>query len=66
MIFAATSEVLLWKFLYSIDNRNFRRFSKLDKKTAIGFERVDSDFKIIKRDISEIKDHIININKKLK
>jgi len=55
MIFVAGSEILLWKFLF-----------KIDKKTAIGFEKIKGDFKIIKKDVSEIKDNIIQINKKLK
>lgn len=72
-IFVATSEILLWKFLFSMDNKNIDRFSKLDKKTAIGFEKVKSDFKLvnnrlgnIEKNINEIKDNIININDKLK
>lgn len=54
-LFVAGSEILLWRNLFAVD-----------KGAAVGFERVRSDFKIIKKDIKDIKDNIININKKLK
>ena len=43
----ATSEVLLWKKLFSID-----------KKTAVGFVRVSKDFEVIRSDLSFIKEEI--------
>ena len=43
-IFIATSEILLWRTLFSID-----------KKTAIGFEKVKSGFDKIDYQLNEIK-----------
>jgi len=54
-LFVAGSEILLWKSLFGID-----------KKSAVSFEKVNSNIKEIKNDIREIKDNIININKKIK
>ncbi|MFH1607895.1 MAG: hypothetical protein ABIA78_02065 [archaeon] len=43
-LFIATSEILLWKALFSVD-----------KKTAIGFEKVKSRFDKIDYQLKEIK-----------
>ncbi len=43
-IFVATSEILLWKTMFSVD-----------KKTAIGFEKVKSRFDKIDYQLNEIK-----------
>ena len=43
-IFVATSEILLWKTMFSVD-----------KKTAIGFEKVKSRFDKIDHQLNEIK-----------
>jgi len=43
-IFIATSEILLWKTIFSID-----------KKTALGFEKVKSRFDKIDYQLNEIK-----------
>jgi len=59
MIFVACSEILLWKFLFSFD-----------KRTAVGFEKVRSDLKVmdnkfenrlrnIENNLGEIKDKLI-------
>lgn len=80
VIFVATSEILLWKALFAFDKRNATRLFFIDKKTAVGFERIKlgfekvrSDFKEVNNklknieiDVGDIKDNIININKKLK
>ena len=54
-LFVAVSELMLWKFLF-----------KIDKNTSVRFVKVKGDFNIIKKDIRDIKENIININKKLK
>lgn len=61
-LFVAGSEILLWRALFSVD-----------KRTAVGFERVKLDFERINdklgnigKGINEIKNNIVNINKKLK
>jgi len=50
-IFVATSELLLWKALFSID-----------KKTAIGFEKMKNDLKNFRSDIGN---KLSNINNNL-
>ena len=54
MIFVASSEILLWKFLF-----------KMDKKTSVGFEKVRSDFKITNNKLENIEDNMKNINNNL-
>ena len=73
VIFVASSEILLWKTLFTFDKKSVARLSSIDKRTSIGFERVKLDFErvndklqSIKNDINEIKSNIIGINKKLK
>jgi len=52
--FVGASEILLWKALFQID-----------KRTAIGFEKVSSDFKIMRNDLEnkhrEIKKELLEI-----
>ena len=62
MIFVANSGILLWKFLFN-----------LDKKTAVGFEKVRNHIGDIKRDVGDInsrfgriEEALNKINKKLK
>ncbi len=47
----AASELLLWKTLFSMDNKLSQKISNIDKKTALGF--------------ANIKNDITNINSKL-
>jgi len=62
-IFVASSEIMLWKTLFNFDNKNFERFSEIDKKTSLGFEKVRSDFRVmdgrlvgIEKSVGEIRD----------
>jgi len=73
VIFVASSEILLWRTLFTFDKKNAMRLLSFDKKTSLGFEKVRSDFKLVnnklenmEKNINEIKDNIISINKKLK
>jgi len=66
-IFVASSVIFLWKALFAIDKRNAVGLIKVDKKTALGFERVRSDFRgvnnklsNIERDVNEIKNILKN------
>ena len=66
MIFVATSEILLWKTLFSFDIKNADRIHTIENKTSLGFEKVRSDIRDvntklsnIEKDISEIKNTII-------
>ncbi len=61
-LFVAGSEILLWKAFFA-----------LDKRTAIGFERVRGNTEITKSSVDsmnskldKIEDSIIKLNKKLK
>ena len=55
MVFVAASEVLLWKSLFSID-----------KKNAIGFEKVRYEFKNMRSTIIKIESSLERIEQKLK
>lgn len=61
-LFVAGSEILLWRALFSVDKRTAIGFEKV----KFGFERVDNRLKNIEKDVNEIKRNIIGINKKLK
>jgi len=65
VIFVAVSEILLWKFLFFIDNKNHKRFSNLDKKTSLGFERVMSDFRLVNNKLGNIENNIKEIRDNL-
>lgn len=64
-IFVASSEIFLWKALFGFDNKNFERFSKLDKKTSVGFERVRSDFKLVNDRLGNIEKSVVEIRDSL-
>ena len=71
IIFVAGSEILLWRTLFSMDKRNAIKLSSIDKRTAIGFEKVRSEFKEvnsrlsnIEKNINEIKDNLLNKRKR--
>ena len=51
--FTATSEILLWKRIFSIENNFNSKLSKIDKNTSLGFMKV-------KHDLSRMENKIIN------
>lgn len=55
IIFVATSEILLWRFLFAID-----------KRSAVGFEKVKNRLENVENRLINIDSSIIKINKKLK
>lgn len=55
IIFVASSEILLWRALFSVD-----------KRTSIGFEKVNSDIGEIKNNVSWIKDKLMSIESSTK
>ena len=54
-IFVVTSEVLLWRVMFNIEKKSIIGLERLDKKTAISFERVKNQLGNIQKDIKEIK-----------
>ena len=54
-IFVATSEILLWKVVFSTEKKSIIGIERLDKKTAISFERTKNQLENIQKDIKEIK-----------
>jgi len=54
-IFTAGSEILIWRTLFEKDKSSCISIEKLDKKTAISFEKVKSQLNDIQKDIKEIK-----------
>lgn len=61
-LFVIGSEILLWKALFSMDKRTAIGFEKV----KLNFERINNKLVDIGQNINEIKDNIVNINKKLK
>jgi len=61
-IFVAGSEILIWKAFFSIDKRTAVGFERV----KFGFERVDNRLKNIENNVNDIKNNIVSINKKLK
>ena len=54
-IFVATSEVLLWRVMFNTEKKSIIGIERLDKKSAISFERVRNQLGNIQKDIKEIK-----------
>lgn len=52
-VFLAASEILIWKSIF-----------KMDKRTSVGFEKVKSDIKILKKDLSYQLNEIKSLIKK--
>ena len=57
-LFVASSEILLWKFLFSIDKRTLVRFEKVRNKLDL----VRNDISLMKCDINSVDLKINNIN----
>lgn len=57
-IFVAGSEVLIWRTLFEKDKDTCLSIERLDKKTAISFEKVKAQLGEIQKDIKEIKLHV--------
>ncbi|MBA7660407.1 hypothetical protein ES703_68409 [subsurface metagenome] len=53
IIFVAASEILLWKTLF-----------KIDKKTAVGFERIKKDINVLRNEMNNNLNEIKNLIKK--
>ena len=51
-IFTAGSEIYLWRTLFEKEKNSCIEINNLDKKTAVSFEKVRSDIRILKQDIN--------------
>lgn len=74
--FLITSEVLIWKKLFSVENNFNSKLSKLDKNTSIGFMKVKHDidkfrievdhrFNKVDQKFNKIDNRLSNIENKL-
>lgn len=54
IIFVTTSEILIWRKIYTVE-----------KNTVVGFMKVKNELNLIRNDIGYIKKDLTNINKKL-
>lgn len=62
-LFVATSEILIWKYLFYIDKNNKINLSKIDKNTAISFiklkNNMDNKFLMVNNKLDKIQDRLI-------
>jgi hypothetical protein len=79
-LFVATSAIMLWKAFFAVDKKVAVKLASIEKRTAIGFEKVRSEFRVVnlrlenlgknvsdmKKDISSMKNNINEIKHYIK